>query len=305
MLQITIFGESAGGYSVGLHTISPLNDGLFKRAIMESGSALARRTIALDPAGMAERFAEHLNCLKRTSTGFDTLYLIACARNKTVDEILRATSKASALKTLAWQLDVAPVIDGEIIPVDVRSLLGQEYHGRVPFWDIDVMIGTTNAEGSLVLGPLFQFQRQLGFDLSHGVPDSVFCTNITTALARDYFQGSKVVSDALCKEYSLQDGDEDQGRQVVNLYGDMMFVSAAVETLELHTNNSQGGRSHYQYLFAHTPRTSSPPCPWFKGAGHGSEVSFVFGRPMLTSDPAEARLSLAMVDGWTNFAKFG
>ena len=36
--QITIFGESAGSWSVSAHILSPLSKGLFKRAIMESGA---------------------------------------------------------------------------------------------------------------------------------------------------------------------------------------------------------------------------------------------------------------------------
>ena len=36
--QITIFGNSAGGWSVSAHILSPLSKGLFKRAIMQSGA---------------------------------------------------------------------------------------------------------------------------------------------------------------------------------------------------------------------------------------------------------------------------
>lgn len=35
--QVTLFGESAGGHSVGLHMISPKSQQLFKRAILQSG----------------------------------------------------------------------------------------------------------------------------------------------------------------------------------------------------------------------------------------------------------------------------
>jgi len=35
--QVTLFGESAGGHSVGLHMISPASQPLFKRAILQSG----------------------------------------------------------------------------------------------------------------------------------------------------------------------------------------------------------------------------------------------------------------------------
>jgi len=38
--RITLFGESAGGASVGYHLISPMSRGLFNRAIMQSGTPL-------------------------------------------------------------------------------------------------------------------------------------------------------------------------------------------------------------------------------------------------------------------------
>ncbi|KAK7107007.1 hypothetical protein V1264_014997 [Littorina saxatilis] len=301
--QITIFGESGGGYTVGLLSLCPLNNGLFQRAIMQSGSALNRRTIALDPVGFAQRFAGNLGCLRRTQTGFDSQYLVQCARQRPVADILAASGAATSRDTVAWLLNIAPVIDGELIPTHVRNLLGPQYSNRVPFWNIDVMVGTTSAEGNLLLGPLRPFQRALGFNLANGIPTRVLCTNITTALARDYFRGSEQVSDALCRQYSSRQGDQAQGRQAVDMYGDMMFVSAAVETLRLHVNGTGNQRRHFQYLFSHTPRSRGTPYNWFRGAGHGAEVNFVFG--MFVADQAEARLSGAMIDGWSNFAKFG
>jgi carboxylesterase type B len=38
--NIVIFGESAGGISIGYHMISPLSEGLFSRAILQSGNAV-------------------------------------------------------------------------------------------------------------------------------------------------------------------------------------------------------------------------------------------------------------------------
>ena len=37
---VTLFGQSAGSASVALHLLSPLSNGLFHRAILESGTAL-------------------------------------------------------------------------------------------------------------------------------------------------------------------------------------------------------------------------------------------------------------------------
>ena len=38
---VTIFGESAGSFGVAMHLISPLSRGLYRRAIMESSTALS------------------------------------------------------------------------------------------------------------------------------------------------------------------------------------------------------------------------------------------------------------------------
>ncbi|CAG2181086.1 unnamed protein product, partial [Oppiella nova] len=38
--QITIFGVSAGGWSVSAHLLSPLSKGLFKRSIIQSGAQM-------------------------------------------------------------------------------------------------------------------------------------------------------------------------------------------------------------------------------------------------------------------------
>ncbi|XP_076649643.1 cholinesterase-like [Halictus rubicundus] len=40
--QVTIYGESAGGTSVGLHVLSPQSNGLFKQVILQSGTPLCQ-----------------------------------------------------------------------------------------------------------------------------------------------------------------------------------------------------------------------------------------------------------------------
>ena len=39
--SVTLFGESAGALSVAMHLLTPKSNGLFHRAIMQSGTALA------------------------------------------------------------------------------------------------------------------------------------------------------------------------------------------------------------------------------------------------------------------------
>lgn len=77
--QVTLFGESAGGHSVGLHLISPQSQPLFKRAIMQSGvpiSFLRSYDVNADNKGsvIAEgvssvMMARRLRCLNDTNGG--------------------------------------------------------------------------------------------------------------------------------------------------------------------------------------------------------------------------------------------
>ncbi|XP_032129605.1 bile salt-activated lipase-like, partial [Sapajus apella] len=60
--NITIFGESAGGASVSLQTLSPYNKGLIRRAISQSGVALSPWVIQKNPLFWAKKLAEKVGC---------------------------------------------------------------------------------------------------------------------------------------------------------------------------------------------------------------------------------------------------
>lgn len=61
--QVTIFGESAGGLSVGMHLLSPMSSGLFNKAIIQSGAPLTYSWgIFKNSQQQAKRFARKFNC---------------------------------------------------------------------------------------------------------------------------------------------------------------------------------------------------------------------------------------------------
>ena len=64
--QVTIFGESAGSWSVSAQILSPLSKGLFKKAVIESGAIYDnKKTPILTKAqalSQAKDTAKHLNC---------------------------------------------------------------------------------------------------------------------------------------------------------------------------------------------------------------------------------------------------
>ena len=64
--KITIFGESAGGMSISLHTISPQGEGLYRSAIAQSGTALTFTELYRNGKIIADhqKFAQEANCTK-------------------------------------------------------------------------------------------------------------------------------------------------------------------------------------------------------------------------------------------------
>ncbi|CAG4931000.1 unnamed protein product [Colias eurytheme] len=60
--KVTIFGESAGAASVSLHLVSPMSKGLFKRAIMQSGTLLCPWVQTHKPRERAILLARELGC---------------------------------------------------------------------------------------------------------------------------------------------------------------------------------------------------------------------------------------------------
>ncbi|XP_041350856.1 carboxylesterase 1C-like [Gigantopelta aegis] len=298
--RITIFGESGGGYSVGIHAVIPSSRGLFQRAICESGVGISPRALAFDPISFTRRLSDNLGCTRLDARGqLDTNAFMTCLRTQQTRRILEASARARTPTKLAWRLEIAPVVDGELVPDRPDYLISEnnrQYYNPMP--TIDFMAGINDAEGGLVRWPLRNFQRNLNFDISQGIPRRVFCDNIAPSIAMDYFNGSQAIAQAICRQYSNESlSDAEQARQVVNMYGDMMFVAPTELSNLIHARNNQN-HTTYQYLFTETRGGAQG---WFRGANHGAELAYVFGSPRV----ANRALSVQMMNYWANFAKFG
>ena len=122
--RVTIFGESAGSWSVNVMMATPLAKGLFHRAIGESGGRFTRgvRLAEAEQAGVA--FAKNL--------GADSLPAL---RAVPADKILAATGFRTAEN-----------VDGWVLPDEVRTLFAQNRYNKVP-----VIVGS-NGNESTTLG---------------------------------------------------------------------------------------------------------------------------------------------------------
>ena len=281
--KICIFGESAGGFSVGFQTMSPLNNGLFQRAIFESGSVQWPSDFEVRTINVAKKLGQDLNCTETDlSENRDTRKLIDCLRNVPSSSLLAAQGPASNHKEgeFSLQSKLGPVIDGQLVMGDPMTILHNKSSPSYKmFTSIDILAGTNNAEGGLMYFSLMGFQKKYNFNLSDGIPVHVLCDLIAPSVARDYYDYDTNVSSAICEMYKIQSTSlPKQARNIVHVSADLVFIVPTVMALNAHSSEETSGKS-YQYLFSHQPTFSwiqNRP-DWLIGTNHAGELPFVFG----------------------------
>ncbi|ESO84273.1 hypothetical protein LOTGIDRAFT_108546, partial [Lottia gigantea] len=77
--NITLFGVSAGAFSIGLHLFSTHSNGLFQRAILQSGSPFTPLAFAFDPIDYSKNVSMELGCSPNISN-WNTKAAIECLK---------------------------------------------------------------------------------------------------------------------------------------------------------------------------------------------------------------------------------
>jgi len=140
--RVTIFGESAGGTSVGSLVASPLAKGLFRGAILESGTGIGARILPRDSAEVrGVRFAAALGAM---GTGPDVAAKLRAVSADTLLEVARAESRTPDGGATTVH---RPVVDGWVLPRPVDSALALGAANAVP-----VVVGSNADEGDEVFG---------------------------------------------------------------------------------------------------------------------------------------------------------
>ena len=269
-LNVTIFGESAGGLSVFSQLASPSSEGLFHKAIIESGAyALNTQTLAAaEAAGTA--FADAAGCTAQTA---------ACLRALPVTTILENEDFAG----------YTPNIDGEFLPLSLNTALATGQFHHVP-----VMQGSNHDEWRLFTA--------LDFDLTPAGPIADNETAYVAALATLVGPAAPLVAEQYplasfpSADIAFAAAGTDGAFACPALGADLLMSQfVPVSTYEFNDENA--------------PQDFLPPVSFPYAAAHASELQYLFALPVAVPRPPlnaqQLQLSSAMQHYWTNFAKFG
>ncbi|XP_013369048.1 PREDICTED: neuroligin-1 isoform X2 [Chinchilla lanigera] len=289
-LRITVFGSGAGGSCVNLLTLSHYSEGLFQRAIAQSGTALSSWAVSFQPAKYARMLATKVGC-----NVSDTVDLVECLQKKPYKELVDQD-----IQPARYHIAFGPVIDGDVIPDDPQILMEQG-----EFLNYDIMLGVNQGEG-------LKFVENI-VDSDDGISASDFDFAVSNFVDNlyGYPEGKDVLRETIkfmYTDWADRHNPETRRKTLLALFTDHQWVAPAVATADLHSNF---GSPTYFYAFYHHCQTDQVPA--WADAAHGDEVPYVLGIPMIgptelfpcNFSKNDVMLSAVVMTYWTNFAKTG
>ncbi|WP_420633219.1 carboxylesterase/lipase family protein [Candidatus Palauibacter sp.] len=264
--RVTIFGESAGSWSVNTLMATPLAAGLFHRAIGQSGGRFGPM-MRLSDAPEEGRSAEEIGDAFIGALGAATLEEMRAAS---------ATSVMAALATPAGRLfRTAENVDGWVFPTDVTTAFSEGRHHNVP-----VLIGFNADEMTSLTGP-------------NSVP--------TTLDAWREWVAGRVGDDAERFESVYPVAEEGELRDAyMRSRGDALF---GIQMRTWARASEAAGADAYLYYFTHEPPGRARA---YLKSYHAAEIVYAFGNVGPGEREAEdRRLARTMSSYWVNFAATG
>lgn len=259
--RVTLMGESAGSISVGMQLISPKSKGLYKRAVMQSGSPFTAAVVSDLDQGL---FRSHL--LSRTlgcdggEDKYDAETVLKCLKSKPFIDILNATESFNA-----GGLDsFFPVFGEDMLPETPAAALKRGIVNAD-----ELLTGICESEGDLFLYFLFNKLRDMNTidDVMNGEMIFLIKALITSTMEVD--------PDPIIKYY-YSGVNATQGRESVyigsSLIGDMQFGCPTIGFAKRFLGT---GRTVYMYQWSQ--QASFVDWPEWTRPTHGDDIFFSLG----------------------------
>ncbi len=274
--KVTIMGESAGAIAVSMLCASPLAKGLFRGAISESGGSFCPvDAVRVDNNGIrdvqgSEQYG--LDWMKRV--GVASLAQL----RETPWETLVSDEQSGGVGGF-W-----PTVDGYVLPDDQYKM-----YEAGDYNDVNVLIGTNSDEGSMFVRPTQVAKYQADIKAEYGP-----------------------FAERMLQLYPAS-SDQETFAALSDIFRETAFAWPTWAWAVLQQKTGKG--KVYLYYFDQFqenggmfggPGGPGGQRPKPRGAGHASELSYVFGsswgRPFEGADKA---VSDAMNEYWANFVKTG
>ncbi len=267
--NVTIFGESAGSFSVSAQMASPLAKGLFQKAIGESGAAFYSGGLSFETRSVREE--KDVKAVSAKLGVSKLADLRALPAEKLLDPFIPPQSRG---------FDFGPDVDGYFLPEPVPAIFAAGKQNDVP-----LLAGWNHDEGSFEIA--FSPQKPSAESLK--------------ATAQKEF-GAKAPE--FLKLYPA-DSDQQALRSAQDFAGDSFIAFSTWQWLE--SQSKTGKHPVYRYRFDLGP-PSDPKGPQM-GAYHSAEIEYVFGqldsKAGINWRPEDRQLSATMQKYWANFARSG
>ncbi|KAJ8710914.1 hypothetical protein PYW08_009429 [Mythimna loreyi] len=306
--NITIFGESAGGASISYHLISPMSKGLFKRAIVQSGTSVSHWAQAYKPRERGFALARQLGF---NSDNVTEVYNFL--KNQPAESLLQVKVPLTYSEKVKLQFDIYfSVVNEKEFGNNERFYYGDMVNAvsNNVHEGVDIMIGYTADEGILglaILGdveeslnqvkhfPQFFVSPPMSFDLS--VNEQL---ELGTKIKEKYFQDQIAIPD---------DWDK-----LAKFYGMDLFQFPTMRWVKLAARSQK----NKIYLYKLTCVTELNMISKIMGVGHlvgdrpvvahAEDLMYLFSmrnQPIIDMNSAEFKQVEIVTKLWTDFAKYG
>ncbi|MCG3751961.1 carboxylesterase/lipase family protein [Amycolatopsis sp. Poz14] len=267
--NVTVFGESAGGLSVLSQMASPGAQGLFQRAIVESGAYNPTQRSLADAEQAGETFAAKAGCLDQSAE---------CLRALPVSTILSDQNSGG----------YTPNIDGRTLTESLATAFASGRFNQVP-----VINGSNHDEYRLFVA----LAEQSGVK----VTPLTYVPLISIALSVDPLTAMKIA-----QEYPLSDYPSPP--VALGAAGTDAGFACSALNMDKSLSRFVPTRA-YEFNDENAPVLKLPPVSFPYGAFHGAEVQYVFNtstEPVSGGlSASQIQLADAVQRYWTDFAANG
>ncbi|KAK6622623.1 hypothetical protein RUM43_008465 [Polyplax serrata] len=300
--NVTIFGESAGGASVHYLTLSKMAEGLFHRAIAQSGVCHNSWGLARKPRESAFKLAEYLGC--KTNDEKKVLECLKAATPmdlvKYAKHILHDVDPNEYYTQNAFVPCVEPSGPDSVIDKHPDDLYKNGEMKRIPF-----MLGANTLEGLVMIalrGDPTLKKLNTETDLYKLIP-------VTLNVQPDGREADEIKNKI--KTFYFKDGFDENN--YVRALSQIYFLNGINQVIEHQSHISSNSHPTFVYHYVYDGdvfclKTLFGYGHW-KGTCHGDEISYLFKMNIFKSTISPGTRDFAMMETltkiWTDFAKTG